>query len=102
MASLTVPLQKESILNLREFYGCGAGFVVVRHVIDSSADRIGVCYKSEFTCASANQDTKFGRLTTGLSMPHPRWANASGRTDGARKNSLDLGSERHIHVHRRR
>jgi len=27
-------LGKESILNLDEFHGCGAGFVIIRHVID--------------------------------------------------------------------
>jgi len=35
---LPLPLQKESILNLREVYAYGAGFVVVRHVVDPSAD----------------------------------------------------------------
>jgi hypothetical protein len=39
-SSLTVPLREESILSLGEFHGCGAGFVVVSHRIDSSGYRL--------------------------------------------------------------
>jgi hypothetical protein len=35
--ALQPPLQEETILNLGEFHGCGAFFVVVRHAIDPSA-----------------------------------------------------------------
>jgi hypothetical protein len=37
---ITVPLRKEAILNLGEFYGRGAFRIVIRHVIDPSADGI--------------------------------------------------------------
>jgi len=38
--SSTVPLRKERILNLREFRGRGAPFVVVRDMVDPTAHRI--------------------------------------------------------------
>jgi hypothetical protein len=34
------PLREKPILNLREFHGRGAGFVVVRHVVDPRADGV--------------------------------------------------------------
>jgi hypothetical protein len=34
------PLREEPILKLGKLHGCGAGFVVVRHVIDPRADGI--------------------------------------------------------------
>lgn len=40
MFSLAVPLQEKTILNLGEFHGRGALFVVVHHVVDPCAHGI--------------------------------------------------------------
>lgn len=38
--AFTVLLREQAVLNLGEFHRCGAGFVVVRHVVDATAHRI--------------------------------------------------------------
>src|ERR1035437_8818258 len=47
-------LQEQTILNLSEFHGCGAGFVVVRHVIDPPAFQ-----PNSTTTATSNFDSYF-------------------------------------------
>jgi hypothetical protein len=62
-ASPTVALREQTILNLGEFHGCGAFFVVVSHLIDPRAYRIA----SHQPCIEGLQ--QFGRRSRVL---HPR------------------------------
>jgi hypothetical protein len=61
--SLTVPLREEAILNLDEFHGCRAIFVVVGHVIYPIAYGIAPHQPSIVGLQ------QFGRLSQ---VPHPR------------------------------